>query len=106
MREGTAFERGRLVGQLEKELAWQAYDASRKTRESLMELRRKLLCAKIPDWSTLNEDDILKRLIERNVITVESESKSSMFSDGFVEVCRRCIASNKKKPTSSSDMST
>lgn len=54
LREGTAFERGRLVGQLEKELAWQAYDASRKTRESLMELRRKLLCAKIPDWSTLN----------------------------------------------------
>lgn len=65
--------------------------------KSLMELRRKLLCAKIPDWSTLNEDDILKRLIERNVITVESESKSLMFSDGFVEVCRRCIASNKKK---------
>jgi hypothetical protein len=106
LREGTAFERGRLVGQLEKELAWQAYDASRKTRESLMEVRRKLMSSKIPDWSGLNEDDILKRLIERKVITVESESKSLKFSDGFVEVCRKCIASNKKNPTSSSDKST
>jgi len=102
LREGTAFERGRLVGQLEKELAWQAYDASRKTRESLMEVRRKLSSAKIPDWSTLKEDDILKRLIERKVITVESESNSLKFTDGFVEVCRKCIASNSqtKNPTS------
>ena len=71
-----------------------------------MEVRRKLMSSKIPDWSGLNEDDILKRLIERKVITVESESKSLKFSDGFVEVCRKCIASNKKNPTSSSDKST
>ena len=31
LREGNAFERGRLVGRFEKEIEWQARDAGRKT---------------------------------------------------------------------------
>ena len=33
LREGSAFERGRILGRWEKEVAWQAWDAGRKTSE-------------------------------------------------------------------------
>ncbi len=103
LREGSAFERGKFIGRLEKETAWQAYHTAWKTRESLMNARRSLKFdskEKIEDWSTLSDEDILKKLIERRVVVVQetgdnAESKESTqsmkCSEGFLAVCRRCI---------------
>ena len=46
------------------------------------------------DWSDLIEEDLLRKLIERNVITLSDEWKpgrSMRCSDGFVGLCRRCL---------------
>jgi hypothetical protein len=86
-----------LVGRLEKEMAWQAHDAARKARDSLMDARRRLMSAKkveAADWSDLIEEDLLRKLIERKVITLSDERKpgrSMRCSDGFVGLCRRCL---------------
>jgi hypothetical protein len=86
-----------LVGRLEKEIAWQTHDASRKARDSLMDARRRLMSAKkveAADWSDLIEEDLLRKLIERKVITLSDERKpgrSMRCSDGFVGLCRRCL---------------
>lgn len=104
LREGSAFERGRFVGQLEKEIAWQAYDSARKTREALMDARRRLRMEKVEDWSGLTEDELLKKLIERQVIVVQGDDdeglgdaivsdklNSMKVSKGFDGICRRCL---------------
>lgn len=99
-----AFERGRFVGRLEKEVAWQAYDVARKTRESLVGARRRLRRDKAADWSELSEEELLQQLIDRKVVTLEREERvdggnhdgaesigklKHRCSDGFTGLCRR-----------------
>mmetsp|Transcript_16501 Transcript_16501/g.35660 ORF Transcript_16501/g.35660 Transcript_16501/m.35660 type:complete len:642 (+) Transcript_16501:171-2096(+) len=120
LREGSAFERGKLVGQLEKEIAWQAYDAASKTRDALMDARRRLRWDKVEDdWSQLSEEDLMRKLIERKVVTLQYEGGAGMSdvgaesegkprsvkcSDGFLGVCRQCLVTenetqpNEKEP--------
>ncbi|KAL9191434.1 hypothetical protein ACHAXT_001140 [Thalassiosira profunda] len=106
LREGSAFERGRLVGQLEKEMAWQASDAARKTREALLDARQRLRKDKVEDWSDLAEDDLIHRLVERNVIsrveTDEDEEASFTCSEAFGGICRRCSGRQKRNGECSS----
>ena len=105
LREGSAFERGRMVGQLETEMAWQARDAARKTRESLKDARRSLKgrSTKVEDWSTLSEDDLLKKLAERNVIKlyIGEEDRSTKgvesFSDSLLALCKNCLERDSEK---------
>ena len=92
-----------MVGRLEKEMAWQAHDAARKARDSLVDARRRLMSSKkveAADWSDLTEEDLLRKLIERKVIALlqmDAESderkpgRSMRCSDGFVGLCRRCL---------------
>lgn len=99
LREGSAFERGRLVGQLEKEMAWQAHDAARKTREALMDARQRLRMDKVEDWCELSEEELLKKLIERKVITLPEEDgedewhlrQTTEYSEGLLGLCRQCL---------------
>lgn len=106
LREGSAFERGRLIGQLEKEIAWQAYDAARKTREALTNARKRLRRDKVEDWCDLSEDELLRKLIERKVVTLQEGCKDSIDVDGipkqtfqcsdeFLEICKCCHNSRK-----------
>ncbi|KAL3763721.1 hypothetical protein ACHAW5_008467 [Stephanodiscus triporus] len=100
LREGTAFERGRLVGRLEKEMAWQAHDAARKTREGLTDARRRLMNSKVADWSELTEEDLLRKLVGRKVIALQRDGKpgrSPKCSDGLVGLCRRCFETDSEK---------
>jgi len=110
LREGSAFERGRFVGQLEKEMAWQAYDAARKTRDALIDARRRLRMDKVEDWGGLTEDQLLKKLVERQVVVTgmkdvgaESEGKSRQSvkcSEGFIGLCRHCLETeSENQPT-------
>lgn len=104
LREGSAFERGRLVGRLEKEIAWQAYDAAKKTQDALKDARQRLQRDKVEDWSGLAEEDLIRKLIARKVITLQGEdeegvneagAESTKYSDGFLRVCRHCLETEK-----------
>ncbi len=83
------------MGRIEKEIAWQAYDAARKTRESLVDARRRLMSAKVADWSDLSEEDLLRKLIERKVVTTsqhDSRSQQSLkCTESLTGICRRCL---------------
>ncbi|KAL7548457.1 hypothetical protein ACHAWF_011737 [Thalassiosira exigua] len=119
LREGSAFERGRLVGQLEKEMAWQAYDAARKTREALVDARKRLRRDddnKQEDWSEQHEHELLKKLTERKVVAMTDEeikdgtdksgvkSRHSLkCSEAFLLICRRCVEKESKAPPTGHD---
>lgn len=105
IREGSAFERGRLVGQFEKELAWQASEAARRTREAWKSARRRLERDKIEDWSELDDDDLRQKLIERKVLTLgnnddddqgDSYAQSITSTKQLLEICRKCLEKEEK----------
>ena len=97
IREGSAFERGRLVGQFEKELAWQSSEAARKTREAWKSARRRLENDKCEDWSDLSDKELRLKFIERKVIPGDNERqndvpiKSISSTKGFIKICRECL---------------
>lgn len=105
IREGSAFERGRLVGQFEKELAWQASEAARKTREAWKSARRRLERDKLEDWSELDDDELRQKLIERKVLTLgnsddddqgDSYVQSITSTKQLLEICRKCLEKEEK----------
>lgn len=106
IREGSAFERGRLVGQFEKEMAWQASDAARKTREGWKAARRRLQRDKCEDWSELSDEELRQKLIERKVLTLgnaaddESSNGSKVHSISstkeLLDICRKCLEGEQK----------
>ena len=99
IREGSAFERGRLVGQFEKELAWQASEAARKTREAWKSARRRLERDKIEDWSEMDDEELRQKLIERKLLTLgdndddqsNSNVQSTTSTKQLLEICRKCL---------------
>ena len=104
IREGSAFERGRLVGQFEKELAWQASEAARKTRETWKSARRRLERDKCEDWSELDDEELRQKLIERKVLTLgnddgeqsNSHVQSITSTKQLLEICRKCLEEEEK----------
>jgi len=105
IREGSAFERGRLVGQFEKELAWQASEAARKTREAWKSARRRLERDKCEDWSELGDDELRQKLIERKVLALgndddndedHSHVQSITSTKQLLEICRKCLEEEEK----------
>jgi len=104
IREGSAFERGRLVGQFEKELAWQASEAARKTREAWKSARRRLERDKCEDWSELGDDELRQKLIERKVLArgndddedQNSHVQSITSTKQLLELCRKCLEEEEK----------
>lgn len=91
LREGSAFQRGRLVGQIEKEMAWQAYESARKTREVITDARQSLKRNKIEDWSELSATELLEQLVKRKVITLVDETHEEKYSVGMQGISRRCL---------------
>ena len=94
------------------------YDAARKTRNGLVDARRRLR-RDLADWSELSEEDLLRQLINRKVVTLESTEKldgenhvgtesmekaeqSFKCSDGLIGLCQRFGLENKHQPTSGS----
>jgi len=102
LREGTAFQRGRALGRIEKEIQWQVNDAAATTRRNLKDARRSLRrhTTKVEDWSELNEEELIKKLVERKVIKLYNEGADSNDESciaGFVGVCQHCL--NKQATT-------
>jgi hypothetical protein len=98
MREG-AFARGRLLGQLEKETEWLAKDLRRQTQQVMKDMKRQLEESRRKDWSKLDADELHEKLVEYNTIKVIERVKGkpsvSQYSDGLLELARRCIEATK-----------
>lgn len=67
---GTAFARGRYVGHLERDAAWQAKDAARRTQEASSRLVDAFRKQQGIDWSTLDEEELEKRLEFHGLVRV------------------------------------
>lgn len=102
-----------MVGRWEREVAWQAWDAGRKTREKWKAAKEEWRREKREDWSELGKEGMRKKLVERKVIVVaegggDGDGNSSRddddrvrYADGFLELCRDCIdKENEMEPKS------
>lgn len=101
---GSAFARGRLLGQLETETKWQVKDMGRRTREALTEANRKLQQEKASDWSSLDGDELQEKLARHRVVEFpkvkdEGASIAQYYSDGMVTLARRCVDSLMEETT-------
>jgi hypothetical protein len=94
--QGSAFSRGRLLGQLENEAKWQAKDMGRRTREAVKDANRRLQEERVNDWSKLTANELQERLVTHKAIQVVKSTNgdlTSHYTDGLVELARRCVSS-------------
>ena len=73
---GTAFRRGRTVGQLETEAKWQAKDALRKSKEISTRAMNAFREHRETDWSKLSEQDLEKRLAFHGLVKTLDDATS------------------------------
>jgi hypothetical protein len=72
---GSAFSRGRLLGQLETEAKWQAKDMGRRTREVVKDVNRRLQQERLNDWSALSANELMEKLVYHKAIAVVKREK-------------------------------
>lgn len=96
------FERGRLLGQLESETKWQFKDAGRRTRQAVKDAAARLEKERDYDWSNLDSKELIQRLVERNVISIENgELLDKTTLDAFADICVRFQQERERKQKSS-----
>jgi hypothetical protein len=71
IKEGSLFERGRLLGKLETETKWQIKDATRRSKEALILARQQLKTDQENDWSHLSAEDLKQQLQDHKVLVME-----------------------------------
>jgi len=67
-KEGSLFERGRLMGRIETEAKWRAKDTARKTRKAVEDARDRIKKEREEDWRGLDGEGLRHKLAERKVI--------------------------------------
>ena len=83
------FERGRILGKMETEAKWQLKDAGRRTRQAVKDAAARLQKERDEDWSNLNSKDLLKRLVEKKVISVKGDNLvDESMAEAFGELCK------------------
>ena len=106
IKEGSMFERGRVLGKMETEARWQAKDVGRRTRKAVRDAQSRLRKEREDDWSGLGAEELRDRLADRKVIISGSTGDASnevsaqgkeTYSDGLVELCRKCMAAAEEK---------
>jgi hypothetical protein len=85
----SAFNRGRMLGQLETEARWQAWDAGRKTRERVQKVNAKLKEERERNWSELTIEQLERKLMEHSVI--QKTKQTTLYSKGMVDLARKCV---------------
>jgi hypothetical protein len=89
---GSAFARGRLLGQLETEVKWQAKDMGRRTRQVVKDANYRLQQERDNDWSQLVAEALKQKLIYHKVIQEPSKKEGhTNYSDGMIELSRQCL---------------
>lgn len=104
--QGSAFSRGRLLGQLETEAKWQAKDMGRRTREAVKDANRRLQEERVNDWSKLTANELQERLVTHKAIAVVKSTNGDLISqctDGLVELAQRLVSNPSDEETVSDD---
>jgi predicted phage gp36 major capsid-like protein len=107
MQGGSAFAQGRMLGQAETEIRWQAKDMGRRTRQAVRDANEKLTRERENDWSKCNEDELQAKLVERGVICVNDKNKTGKekqaepvlptYTNGMVKLSFQCIANEERR---------
>jgi hypothetical protein len=97
---GSAFGRGRLLGQLETEAKWQAKDMGRRTRQAIKDASKRLQQERANDWSKLEAADLQNKLVDHKVMEARKAKKRdtglaevTSYTDGIVKLARQCVES-------------
>lgn len=113
MQGGSAFSRGRMLGQAETEAKWQAKDMGRRTRQAVRDANETLKRERENDWSQLNVNELQDKLVERKVITthIGKDKKGKVdsvlpdYTSGMVDLSRQCIADVEARQKHAGDVS-
>lgn len=96
----SAFTRGRMLGQAETEVKWQARDKSKRTKEFLgIDGGRRRRSERNQDWSQHDVVALQKKLAERKVIQIErtgtnehgEAAEKKTYSPGMIDLSRQCM---------------
>ncbi|GFH60276.1 hypothetical protein CTEN210_16752 [Chaetoceros tenuissimus] len=106
IKEGSMFERGRMIGKMETEARWQLKDAGRRTREAVKDAAARLRKEREEDWSKLSNKELVERLVEKKVISISGSGIiDNTTTEAFGELCRRFLDQNSQDSSSSDDQS-
>lgn len=106
IKEGSMFERGRIIGKMETEARWQLKDAGRRTREAVKDAAARLRKEREEDWSKLSNKELVERLVEKKVISISGSGIiDNTTTEAFGELCRRFLDQNSQDSGSSDDQS-
>ena len=105
MQGGSAFARGRMLGQAETEAKWQAKDIGRRTRQAIRDANVKLKIERENDWSELKVNELQAKLVEHKVIVLpdgkdkmaKAESTIPEYTPGMVDLSRQCVAHEEER---------
>lgn len=105
IKEGGMFERGRLFGNIQANIRKRENDVSGKTRKMVQDAQNKLRRDREDDWSTLNFEELTKRMTKHKLIFKSmsgniGDRQNVSYSESFVELCQSClnnIEKNKKE---------
>jgi hypothetical protein len=86
------FERGRILGKMETDAKWQLKDAGRRTRQAVKDAAARLQNERDEDWSNFNSKDLLKKLVEKKVISVNGDNLvDESMTEAFGELCKEFL---------------
>jgi len=79
-----------MLGKLETETRWQMKDAARRTRQALTDAASRLQKERDDDWSNLDSKELLKKLVEKNVISIKGdELLDTSTKEAFGDLCKQ-----------------
>lgn len=111
----SAFTRGRLLGQIETETKWQIRDKKRITKEVLALDGGRRRKPEKRDWSSCDVADLEKKLIDRKVIQVVTNSMGDdsdnveagrSYTPAMAEIAKKCVEDLKLSTSFQSDKDT
>jgi hypothetical protein len=107
MQGGSAFAQGRMLGQAETEVRWQAKDVGRRTRQAVRDASDKLTREREKDWSKCGAEELRAKLVERGVICVSDKNATGKekqvepvlptYTSGMVTLSLQCIADEERR---------
>lgn len=93
IKEGSMFERGRILGTLETEAKWQLKDAGRRTRQAVKDAAERLQKERKDDWSNLESKDLLEKLAEKKLISIRGGAiMDNSRAQVFGEICKAIVS--------------
>lgn len=108
IKEGSMFERGRILGKLETEAKWQLKDAGRRTRQAVTDAKARLQKERDEDWSGLGGKELMQKLVEKKLVSIHgSRLVDTSVSKAFGELCKEYMthAELQSMPASTSNLS-